>query len=375
MKILALLVLAQVAPSPSADELLKKVDDTPGLKEQDKPFEIAASLGRLYTGKGRLPEAKAYYEQALAKAEPLRAFLLAQKRPASAKALPTAQSVGCAPTKDDSTVVALLAKAKTLDAGGALVCARAAWAPVAEVEVQYGNLLFVLHDSASALAVYNRALDASEANADARYGRAALLLDTKGDDPATLKHVKADFERFLKDAPSSSRAPQAKRLLDRATAALEKGGISKVPVATVAMAAEPPPAQGQPPQLSPEVIRAFENTPRTASMEAGFAQSIEAGEDHLAHGRFEEARKSYLQVMPYQPTNPRLKAGMAWAMIQLNRQPMADTVWRAAIQAPDAVSALGDTLKAKGDAEGARALWSRLKASVPAYAPRLEGKL
>jgi tetratricopeptide (TPR) repeat protein len=375
VKILALLVLAQAAPPPSTDELVKKVDDTPGIKDQDKPFEIAASLGRLYVGKGRLSEAKGYYGQALAKAEPLRAFLLAQRRGSPAKTLPSAESLGCVPSAEN-TVVALLtkaqAKAKAGDSSAALACARAAWAPVAEVEVQYGNVLFVLHDPATALAAYTHALEAFEANSEARYGRAALLLDTKGDEPVALKQVKADFERFLKEAPSSTRAPQAKRLLERATAALEKGGISKVPVA---LAAATPPAQVQPPQLSPEVVRAFENAPRTADMEANFAQLIETGEDHLAHGRFDEARKSYLQVMPYQPNNPRLRAGMAWAMIRLNRQPMADNVWRAAIEAPEAVSALGDTLKAKGDAEGAHALWSRLKEAVPSYAPRLEGKL
>jgi TolA-binding protein len=66
---------------------------------------------------------------------------------------------------------------------------------------------------------------------------------------------------------------------------------------------------------------------------------------------------------------------MAWTMIRLNRQPMADNVWRAAAETPDALSALGDALKARGDAEGARALWQRLKDTVPGYAPRLEGKL
>jgi hypothetical protein len=54
---------------------------------------------------------------------------------------------------------------------------------------------------------------------------------------------------------------------------------------------------------------------------------------------------------------------------------LADNVWRAAIETPEAVSALGDMLKAKGDAEGAKGVWSKLRESVPSYAPKLEGKL
>lgn len=373
MRILALLLLAQMPPpATSAGDLVKKLDATPGIKEQDKPFEIAASLGRLYVGSGRLTEAKAYFQQAMTKAEPLRLFFVAQRRALGAKAIPPPDVSGCAPSSD-ATVVTLLAKAqgraKAGDVAGAVSCARAAWAPVAEAEVQYGNLLFVLGDSAAALGAYAHALDTFEGNAEARYSRAALLLDTKGDEPATLKTVKADLERFLKEAPSSPRAPQAQRLLERATQAVEQGGILKVP----RVAAAPPPVQ--PPQLSPETIKAFESAPRNEQTEANFGKLIETGEEHLARGRFEEARQSYLQVMPYQPANPRLRAGMAWAMLRLNRQPMADNVWKAALETPDAIAALGDTLKAKGDAAGARAVWERLKASAPSYAPRLEGKL
>jgi thioredoxin-like negative regulator of GroEL len=110
-------------------------------------------------------------------------------------------------------------------------------------------------------------------------------------------------------------------------------------------------------------------------MENNFAKLISDAEEHLARGRFQDALTAYKQVMPYQPENARLRAGMAWTMIKLNRQPMADNVWRVATQTPDAVAELGDALKAKGDVEGAKAVWQRLKESVPSYAPKLEGKL
>jgi hypothetical protein len=62
----------------------------------------------------------------------------------------------------------------------------------------------------------------------------------------------------------------------------------------------------------------------------------------------------------------------------MNRQPMADRVWQVAVNAdPAAVDKLGDALKAKGDAAGAKALWTKLAQTAPAYASQsgLQGKL
>jgi tetratricopeptide (TPR) repeat protein len=390
VNLLALLLLTQAplppnhppadpnAPAPSADELVKRLDSTPGLKERDKPFEIAASLGRLYVGQGRAVQAKPFYEQALAKAEPVRVFYLSQKKALGSRAVPEPEKVGCAAGADetlDALFTKAQAKAKANDVAAATACARAALKPVQEVDVQWGNLLFVLHDVNGALTAYTHALDTFETNADARYARAATLLDSKGDDVGSLKQAKADFERFLHDAPTSAHAGQAKRLLERTTAAIEKGGISKLPQVVATAPVVPAPVGVQPPRLSPETMKAFENAPRTPEMEQNFVKLLDEAEEHLARGRFNDARANYLQVMPFQPNNPRVRAGMAWTMIRLNRQPMADTVWGVAIQNPDAISSLGDTLKSKGDADGAKALWTKLKDSVPGYAPKLEGKL
>lgn len=367
------------AAAPSADELVKKLDSTAGLKESNKPFEIAASLGRLYFGQGRYGDARTYYLQAVAGAEAARTLYLAQKKAVGAKALPSAADVGCTPGPD-ATLAQLEAKAaglaKAKNAPGAVACLKAALAPLMEVEVMLGHAQFLAGDTAGAVATYGRALETFEANVDARYARAAALLDTQGDDVKALATAKTDFERVLADAPTSPRAANAKRLLARTTAALDAGGLSKLQPAPVAAAPTPAPqAPVLPPQLTPEMMAAFQNAPRTQEMEGNFQKLIEEGEEHLARGRFQEALGNYKQVMPYQPNNPRLRAGMAWTMIKLNRQPMADNVWRAATETPDAISALGDTLKAKGDAEGAKAVWQRLKESVPAYAPKLEGKL
>jgi predicted negative regulator of RcsB-dependent stress response len=48
---------------------------------------------------------------------------------------------------------------------------------------------------------------------------------------------------------------------------------------------------------------------------------------------------------------------------------MADRVWSVAVSAdPAAVDKLGDTLAAKGDKAGAKALWSKLAETAPSYA-------
>jgi tetratricopeptide (TPR) repeat protein len=368
------------APAPSADELVKKLDATAGLKEKDKPFEIAVSLGRLYFGQGRYADAQTYFRQAAAGAEEARTLFVNQRKLAGSKAVPGAAEVGCEP-KSDVTLVALQDKAKAFaaakNAPNAVACLKAALAPLMEVEVLLGHTQFLLHDAPGALSTYTRALDTFPANVDARYARGALTLDAFGDDLAALGRAKADFERFLADAPTSPRAKTAKRLLERTNVAIAAGGLSRAGVNAEQVAAvlPAPPPSVQPPVLTKEMMDAFQNAPRTPEMQDNFAKLIADAEDHVAHGRFQDALTAYKQVMPYQPENARLRAGMAWTMIKLNRQPMADNVWNVAAQTPDAVAEFGDGLKAKGDAEGARAVWQRLKDTVPSYAAKLEGKL
>lgn len=392
MTALLMLLLAQSAPmplnhpptgaksAPSADELIQKLDQTAGLKERDKPFEIASSLARLYFGQGRYADAQVFYAQAVAQAANAKTLYAAQKQLAGARPLPTAASVGCE-VKADSTLAALETVAKELaakkNAPGATACLAAALQSVQEAEVMLGNARFLLRDVASAVATYDATLALFPDNAEARYARAAVLLDSQGDDVNVLATVKTELERVIA-APNFSKVANAKRLLARTEAALEKGGLTKVGVTqdmVAAVAPQPPPRQpGQAPVLTPEMMAAFQNAPRTPEMEQNFAKLIDSAEEHLARGRFQDALDSYKQVMPYQPDNARLRAGMAWTMLKLNRQPMADNVWRVATQTPEAVAALGDTLKAKGDVEGAKAVWQRLRESVPSYSSQLEGR-
>ena len=113
---------------------------------------------------------------------------------------------------------------------------------------------------------------------------------------------------------------------------------------------------------------AVRNTERTPELAQGLQKLVEEGEADLAHGKFQEALDAYKRVVPFQPDNGRAKAGMAWALVGLGK-PMADRVWGVAVGAdPSAVDHLGDSLKALGDANGAKSLWQKLAQSSPDYA-------
>jgi hypothetical protein len=132
-----------------------------------------------------------------------------------------------------------------------------------------------------------------------------------------------------------------------------------------------------PAPLSKEVMVAVQNTERTPEMMAGLTKLMDEAEEHLARGRYPEAKAAYTRVMPFMPESGRAKAGMAWSLVGTG-SPMADRIWSVAVGSdPAAVDALGDVLLAKGDGKGAKALWAKLKDSAPGYPQKaaLEAKL
>ena len=382
--------VAEGAQAPSAEELIKKLDAMGDeLKNRQKPFSVAASLGRLYFINGRYADAIRFLEEALTKAQPLRDFYVSQLKAAGKKPIPAAGTVGCTPDPQGELEDALKKAQAQKDPAAAASCARAALQPVMEVANELGSARFLTRDAPGALKAYDSELELFDFDPDARYARAAVLLDSKGDDLKALQQSKADLEQFLKDYPTHPRATSAKAFLSRVNDAIAAGGVSKAkPKATppkvdphegVAMNApfmqQQQGGSGQPPVLTKEMIDAVQNTPRTPEMDQGFAQLVEAAEGDLAKGAFQDALDKYKRVVPFQPSNGRAKAGMAWSMVRLNKQPMADNVWNVAAQDPAAIDALGDTLKAKGDADGAKQVWQRLAQTGPSYASKLTGKL
>src|SRR5688500_1976521 len=58
--------------APTAEELLKQLDEMPGLREREKTFEIASALGKLYYTNGRHEDAVPYFLLAEQKGKPAR---------------------------------------------------------------------------------------------------------------------------------------------------------------------------------------------------------------------------------------------------------------------------------------------------------------
>lgn len=314
--------IASATPAPSADELVKRLDATPGLDAAQKSFEIAASLCRLFAGEGRFAESRRYGEQALALASEARAFYLAHRR--AGEVLPEASAIGCG---RDETLAANFARAKTKRGIEATACARAALRALPDVEVLYGNALFLTGNARAALDIYAASLAVFPDNHAARYAHGALLLDLESANAASTARAREDLQRFIDAEPQSLLVPQARRLLGEAW------------------------------------TRAQATHASTDSEELN--ATLERAENALAAGKFDEARSAYLGVMVSHSDDPRLRAGLAWTMIKLNRQPMAETVWRVAIADPTSISALVDRLRSKGDVEGATALAARLAAAAP----------
>ena len=380
------------AAPPTSDELLRKMDATPDLKTRPKPYEVSAAIGKLYYGRGRWADARDFFLQAEKTAEPVRSLFLEQKKQTKG-ALPDAASAGCR-LSSDMAVSSVSEKARTLAAqkqhGPAAACALEALGPVLDSTALLGNALALTGDTRGALAAYERVLQLDPRNADALYGHGAVTFDVKGDDIAALKAARKDLQAAAEVAPGGSHAASARALAQQIDQVIAAGGATKFAsrqqkaratappaVATAPsapMAAAPPmaaPGPDAPPQLSKETMEAFQKTDVTPEMQANFSKLIEDGEAKLVANKYQDALEAYRQVMPYQPNNQRLRAGMAWALVGLQRQPMADRVWGVAVSSdPAAVDALGDRLSNAGNRESARALWTKLQASAPDYASR-----
>lgn len=388
--------------TPSSQQLMDQLDQMKGLQAQDKPFDVAAAVGKLYYANGRFSDALVFFRQALTKAEPLRQLYFTElKKAGGEKALPKPEAVGCALPKDgDAKPLAQKAEAlaKKGSAAAAASCARAALTPALEVGGLLGNALFLSGDTKGALEAHQGVLQVSAQDEESLYGHAGAEFDGAHDDLARLQQAKAELRRYLTLYPSAPRAEQAKRLLARTEDAISAGGMSKLPHKRLTGALPTPPAgmggpmmaqgpmanapfagggsapfagggNGSPPPLSQDTIDAIQNTQRTPEMMQGLEKLMDDGEAALAAGKFQDALDAYKRVVPFMPESGRAKAGMAWALVGLDKQPMADRVWQVAVGAdPAAMDKLGDALKAKGDAKGARAVWAKLAQTAPDYA-------
>jgi tetratricopeptide (TPR) repeat protein len=344
-------------PPPTPEALLQQVESL-GLAGKDKPFEVSAAIGKLYWNQGKRDDALVYFNEALATAEPARAKYLGLRKKAFASKTPPAPKCGESPP----TLKDALSRADGWKLPDALACLRAALEPVLEAQVLAGHVHHLEGRPAQALAAYAAVLDVADGYEEALFGEGVLLLEAKGDDPAALEQARVDFERYAQRHPASARVDRARALGARAQAAKNAGGLSKLVASRVAASAPPPAAPaGSPPPLSAEQVKAFQQVERTPELVADLARKVDEAEGHLAAGRFDEALGLYKAVMPYSAQDGRVQAGMAWALLGLGKQPMADRVFGVAVATSRAsVTQLASTLRGKGDAAGAAKLEAKL---------------
>ncbi|MEN9798678.1 MAG: hypothetical protein RL653_2374 [Pseudomonadota bacterium] len=342
-------------PPPTPEALLKQVEAL-GMQGRDKPFEVAAAIGKLYWSADRRDEALPYLEEAVKTAAPVRGTYLQLRKKAFAAKTPPAPACGETPP----TLADAAARAPKWKLPEALACLRQALQPVLEVHALLGHGHHLAGRTDAALGAYAAVLEVADAYEEALFGEAVLLLEHHGDDAALLERARSDFERYVQRYPASPRADRARVLMARAQAAKNAGGLSKL----VQARAEASPAPASPPPLSAEQVAAFQAVPRTPELEADLAKKTDEAEGHLAAGRFQQALDLYKAVMPYSAQDGRVQAGMAWALLGLDKQPMADRVFGVAVSGSrGAVEKLVETLRAKGDAAGAAKLQAKLQAA------------
>ena len=355
--------------SKRSADLIRELDRTEGLVGSEKPFQVAVSLGKLYYASGRFKEAATFLRQAVEKGEPLRKLYRERRAVAGRRDLPKVEKAPCGlavemPLEEQGTAIARATK----DGAAAASCARLALVPVLDAEQLLSGALLLTGDHSGARQSLERVLEITPDDADALRSHAAVLFESAGDDVAQLKKARAEWERSLALEPNAPNAAWTRRMIERTGEAIAAGGFSKLAARRKTTS---PPVAAAPPVLTRETMEAFRNTEITPEMQSNFARLISEAEEHLARGGYQQAMDNYRQVMPFQPENGRLRAGMAWALIGLNRQPMAENIWRVAVGSdPAAVDKLGEVLKSKGDSKGAKALWGRLASSDPAYAER-----
>lgn len=344
-------------PPPTPEALLKQVEAL-GMQGRDKPFEVASAIGKLYWSADRRDEALPYLEEAVKTAAPVRGTYLQLRKKAFAAKTPPAPACGETPP----TLADAAARAPKWKLPEALACLRQALQPVLEVHALLGHGHHLAGRTDEALAAYAAVLEVADAYEEALFGEAVLLLEHHGDDASSLERARGDFERYVQRYPASPRVDRARVLMARAQAAKNAGGLSKLAAARAESTQAPAPAS--PPPLSAEQVAAFQAVPRTPGFEADLVKKLDEAEGHLAAGRFQQALDLYKAVMPYSPQDGRVQAGMAWALLGLDKQPMADRVWGVAVTGSrGAVENLVETLRSKGDTAGAAKLQARLAAA------------
>jgi tetratricopeptide (TPR) repeat protein len=371
---------APVPPSAAADAgldvndpkaLMAEVDRLHDqLKGKPKTFEVLSALGTLYYQNARYLEAVDTFRQAEEIAAPVEAEAdaLRKKGVKPAAELPPE----CRRTGTDHGLVEIAAAAKKLDPPKRLRCLDTALEMAVADRARRGDSFYLIGNPDAALAEHRKVLERSPDYPESLFFVGAILLEQSNGDRKMLAEGKKNWERLLKVAPDSPRAPLVRETLPRADE-LFKARAEAPP--GQAQAAQPP---GQPPAPEPSaeemknMEEAVEHTERTPELEKGLDQLLSEGERDLDEGKYQDARDAVVRVMPMRPNDARTAAAMGGAMRGLGRMEMAQRTLAHALQLnptqPRALYEMAKLQAQQGDKAAAARTFAQLKSVDPKFA-------
>lgn len=369
------------------------------LKDKPKTFEVLSALGNLYYDNGRYLEAVDTFREAEALAAPIEAEADALRKQAKpAGDLP----VECRRSGPDYGLAQIAEAAKKLDPPHHLRCLDGALQMALDVHARRGNSFYLLGNPDAALAEHRKVLERSPDYPESLFFVGAILLEqSQGKDPR-LAEGKKYWERLLKVAPDSPRAPIVRDTLPRAAEVFKpkpeaqaaagqqgRGDLppghppidGAAPVGPVKGGGQPgapmnhsgAAAQAEPtPEEMKNMEEAVQNTERTPELEKGLDQLLAEGEKALDEGKYQDARDAVVRVMPMRPNDPRTAAAMGGAMRGLGRTEMAERTLSRALQLdpkqPRALYEMGMLQAQTGDKAGALRSFEQLKAADARFA-------
>ncbi|MCA1828311.1 MAG: tetratricopeptide repeat protein [Myxococcales bacterium] len=393
--LLAVLLACKPAPSAPPDAgvvdtsdsraLLAEVDRLKDqLKDKPKTFEILSALGNLYYDNGRYLEAVDTFRQAedLAAPAEAEADALRKRGVKPAADLPSE----CRRSGAEYGLVQIEEVAKKLDPPRRLRCLDAALEMALAVRSRRGNSFYLIGNPEAALAEHRKVLERSPDYPESLFFVGAILLEQQ-----QIAEGKKYWQRLLKVAPDSPRAPLVRDTLPKAEEVFKPRAAGQLPPGHPQVAqngenlppGHPPIGGNQPgspmqhsdepsPQEVQNMQEAVQNTERTPDLEKGLDALLAEGEQDLDQGKYQDARDTLVRVMPMRPNDARTAAAMGGAMRGLGRVEMAERTLSHALQLdpkqPRALYEMGKLKAQQGDRAAALASFKALQAADPKFA-------
>ena len=396
---------AAVDPNDSR-ALLAEVDRLKDqMKDKPKTFEVLSALGNLYYDNGRYLEAVDAYRQAEELAAPVEAEddALRAKKVKPAADLPSE----CRRSGAEYGLTQIAEVAKKLDPPHQLRCLDAALEMDLAVRARRGNSFYLIGNPDSALAEHRKVLERDPDYAESLFFVGAILLEQSQGDKEKLAEGKKYWQKLLKVAPNSPRAPLVKETLPKADEVFKPQARGQMPPGHPQVAqgqgqlppGHPPigggpigggpigggqpgspmqhsderaPANEPTPEEMKNMQEAIANTQMTPELQKGLDELLAEGEKDLDEGKYQDARDAIVRVMPMRPNDARTAAAMGGAMRGLGRTEMAERTLGRALQMdpkqPRALYEMGKLQASQGDKAGALQTFRSLQAADAKFA-------